>query len=733
MKQQQQTQKLSFKSLRGHLCWIQENYFLDFPQFKSLIDPIVDRFEKIYTTRGPVAAAEEMKASRLLLTRWKSGHPLSGSVGAPLSKIDGLPKVLPLWFRRSIKDDPTHDKFKWALTLLSISRIIMGGKPLDFKSITDPSEATKLPETSEIALALRSLGLKPMPKKPEWKGFHWTSAAGPNGMAIAQAITDLGYLPEWLKEDLQHIGGDKFRRALAMAEKFADYYPALNSWFSSKSLLPDVPRTKFIRRIAIKADSEAKSRPFAILDYWSQAALTPLHDSLYDILRNLPQDCTFDQQKGVNGMRKFSKSKIYSLDLKSATDRFPIEIQKRVLTWLIDSDFADSWVRIMVKEPFTFEGHDLSFNTGQPLGAKSSWAMFTLAHHVVMAIAASRVGSPLSNYYILGDDVVIRTKKLANSYLGIMKEIGVSISEAKSHEAKGFFEFAKTWIFKDQHVSGFPVKGLHTTIHQYQQLVPVLLDVAPLRGYPLPFIEGRLNSFVKSITRLMTPYERLQNNLTHKMELAIAFCLGCREDLAYQSKFVEMADPDHVRPLNNPNITFLTNVMKVVQVEKEREVLKLRKFCRSTVEKTQPIFSSMYSLSQGRGNFFFSETGKKTFMFTKEYEIKMMGTITGVDSLGFNPAVSISIPVLGALEREYDELRNDLSILSTKEPKIFWEKFKSWDLKPFPQLKGLKPDRIKTRSQALTSLSLKSAKLIRNEGVNSRIFNKEVTSVSAGV
>jgi len=161
------------------------------------------------------------------------------------------------------------------------------------------------------------------------------------------------------------------------------------------------------------------------------------------------------------------------------------------------------------------------------------------------------------------------------------------------------------------------------------------------------------------------------------MELAIAFCLGCREDLVYQSKFVEIADPDHVRPLNNPNITFLTNVMKVVQVEKEREVLKLRKFCRSTVEKTQPIFSSMYSLSQGRGNFFFSETGKKTFMFTKEYEIKMMGTITGVDSLGFNPAVSISIPVLGALEREYDELRNDLSILSTKEPKTFWEKFKS--------------------------------------------------------
>lgn len=70
--------------------------------------------------------------------------------------------------------------------------------------------------------------------------------------------------------------------------------------------------------------------------------------------------------------------------------------------------------------------------------------MFTLSHHVVMVIAAMRTNSPLSNYVILGDDVVIRTKRLASEYKKIMADLGVDISESKSHQSKGYFEFAKT-------------------------------------------------------------------------------------------------------------------------------------------------------------------------------------------------------------------------------------------------------------------------------------------------
>jgi hypothetical protein len=33
----------------------------------------------------------------------------------------------------------------------------------------------------------------------------------------------------------------------------------------------------------------------AILDYWSQTALRPLHDRLFGILKTIPQDMTFSQ------------------------------------------------------------------------------------------------------------------------------------------------------------------------------------------------------------------------------------------------------------------------------------------------------------------------------------------------------------------------------------------------------------------------------------------------------
>lgn len=50
-----------------------------------------------------------------------------------------------------------------------------------------------------------------------------------------------------------------------------------------------------IRKIVAIPDMEGKSRVIAILDYWSQTALRPLHKFLFGILRRIPQDCTFNQ------------------------------------------------------------------------------------------------------------------------------------------------------------------------------------------------------------------------------------------------------------------------------------------------------------------------------------------------------------------------------------------------------------------------------------------------------
>lgn len=50
-----------------------------------------------------------------------------------------------------------------------------------------------------------------------------------------------------------------------------------------------------LRRVAAISDKEGKSRVIALLDYWSQTSLKPVHDFLFRILRTIPQDVTFNQ------------------------------------------------------------------------------------------------------------------------------------------------------------------------------------------------------------------------------------------------------------------------------------------------------------------------------------------------------------------------------------------------------------------------------------------------------
>lgn len=55
------------------------------------------------------------------------------------------------------------------------------------------------------------------------------------------------------------------------------------------------PKPGPIRKITGIKDREGKTRVIAILDYWSQTALYPLHQWIFGILRKIPQDLTFCQ------------------------------------------------------------------------------------------------------------------------------------------------------------------------------------------------------------------------------------------------------------------------------------------------------------------------------------------------------------------------------------------------------------------------------------------------------
>lgn len=59
-----------------------------------------------------------------------------------------------------------------------------------------------------------------------------------------------------------------------------------------------------------------------------------MHDWIFEVLRKIPTDATFDQEGGVEKIRlkilersREGKCPVFSLDLSAATDRLPIVIQ----------------------------------------------------------------------------------------------------------------------------------------------------------------------------------------------------------------------------------------------------------------------------------------------------------------------------------------------------------------------------------------------------------------------
>jgi len=94
------------------------------------------------------------------------------------------------------------------------------------------------------------------------------------------------------------------------------------------------------RKLARVDDKEMKTRVIAILDYFSQTSLKPLHEYLFRVLKKIPQDRTFTQGNFESSL--INAKWFYSVDLTAATDRFPIEFIKMVLKGQFPEDYVTS-------------------------------------------------------------------------------------------------------------------------------------------------------------------------------------------------------------------------------------------------------------------------------------------------------------------------------------------------------------------------------------------------------
>jgi hypothetical protein len=213
--------------------------------------------------------------------------------------------------------------------------------------------------------------------------------------------------------------------------------------------------TLCIAKLSVVYDQAGKARIVGITNWWIQVILEPLHTAILSQLRKIPMDGTFDQIAPVKRLVDSvpSGQRFYSFDLSSATDRLPIDIQRDILNLLIPklgtlwADLLGSlewqWTSLNKHVPV----REYKYAVGQPMGAYSSWAMLALSHHIIVHVAALKVGIfSFKAYAILGDDIVIADDAVAAEYLKLMKLLGLEINLGKSLISKDFSEFAKRWI-----------------------------------------------------------------------------------------------------------------------------------------------------------------------------------------------------------------------------------------------------------------------------------------------
>jgi hypothetical protein len=425
---------------------------------------------------GLVYTIKYMKQVRLHITRYICGHPLKSN-DCLVSLTKGFPTRF--LYLKEIIDSNNFIKIRGVLTLLYFTRSIIPTKEEEsrIKPTLTTINAPYKGKNYSIPMWFIDKFVKDnhlLSDKPKFdQSLHYLSSKGsPFGKSTAMAPFGLLLMAEhchsMLENFLTFIGFDAYHLI------YGNFLKKL--WYDHRLMWIGNVNKGNLGKLAIVKDPELKRRVIAMLDYNSQLLLRPIHDNLLKLLTKFSQDRTYTQDPHNNWGKTYGHS-FWSLDLSAATDRFPIALQVKLLSAIYnDRTFAETWQKILVNRIFTFNDKNLCYSVGQPMGAYSSWAAFTITHHLVVHWAAHLCGlTNFKKYIILGDDIVINHDKVARKYIKIMNNLGVDISLNKTHVSKNTYEFAKRWIRRSIEVSPLPLKGILLNLNRPQVVLQQLM------------------------------------------------------------------------------------------------------------------------------------------------------------------------------------------------------------------------------------------------------------------
>jgi len=425
-----------------------------------------------------------LKTGQLAIQKKLAGTPVSSlrelNPDFPLPRLtNGLPGIIPLSDRRLISSKKSSSVIRYWLSLFSLYRVISCVGKVKLSTITDPftGDNERLSNIGDQIMSITKHKLAPF-----LKGLHFSeseifmiSKSSPTyssswhgffGDLLAMNIPLYNSLISFLKSTKQsrlsnYIEG--YRELVnELSSKMNIYHGMKDTALELDDSFGEIP----MGQLQEKVEPAGKVRIFAMVDFWTQISLKGLHNYLFDILKKLPNDATFDQNESISRVKK--KLELYGCsfgyDLSAATDRLPLAIQISVLTVLFSSEMANHWADLLVRNRTYFYKSDqgwegLKYSVGQPMGALSSWAMLALTHHLLVQMAAQPFKGWFDKYELLGDDIIIFDKRVAERYLEIMEHLGVSINLSKSviSDCK-VGEFAKVTILNGVDVSALSWK-----------------------------------------------------------------------------------------------------------------------------------------------------------------------------------------------------------------------------------------------------------------------------------
>lgn len=196
-------------------------------------------------------------------------------------------------------------------------------------------------------------------------------------------------------------------------------------------------KVAFLQEAGLKL--RAVASPFLIY----QLALRHFGRTFYRIAQSLPWDCTHDQSAPIPTLQAVlgRGQTIHSVDLSNATDYFPLEWQSMVCRSLVGESQDLKLFELLSRATWlNREIGKVRWTRGQPLGLYPSFAVFTVSHGILLWYLNGQRWN--SNFFVVGDDVVITDDRLYRRYIDTLQEWGCPWSLDKSLSSDRICEFA---------------------------------------------------------------------------------------------------------------------------------------------------------------------------------------------------------------------------------------------------------------------------------------------------